>query len=99
MPKYFFCHKAADDLAKIWHHTYEKWPEKQADNYYKSLISYCSEIAKNPTIGKTYNGISLGLLGLKSAKHIIFYRSRNAAGIEIIRILHERMDLKHRIKE
>ena len=99
MVRYFLTNKAVDDLAEIWNYTYKKWSEKQADKYYKSLISDCSEIAKNPRIGKTYNGISPSLKGLQSAKHIIFYRAISSAEIEITRILHERMDLKHRISE
>ncbi|WP_456424058.1 type II toxin-antitoxin system RelE/ParE family toxin, partial [Lutibacter sp.] len=53
----------------------------------------------NPKLGKIYNGISRNLLGLKSGKHIIFYHSISEKEIEIIRILHERMDLKNILTE
>ena len=43
--------------------------------------------------------LSKNLLGLKSEKHIIFYQQVSNDRIEIIRILHERMDLKNRITE
>lgn len=56
-------------------------------------------IGENPNIGNEYPGISSNLLGLKSGKHIIFYRLILAGEIEVIRILHERMDLKNRLTE
>jgi toxin ParE1/3/4 len=38
-------------------------------------------------------------LGFKAGRHIIFYRRIENAEVEITRILHEKMDLKSRIKE
>jgi toxin ParE1/3/4 len=75
------------------------WSEIQADKYFDSLIANCQEIADNPDLGKNYEGISNQLLGLKTNRHIIFYRTLEKDYIEITRILHERMDLKKRITE
>ena len=91
--------KAVEDLSKIWEYTFEVWSERQADKYYESLISNCQEIAENPHLGKNYNGITQSLLGMKTNRHIIFYRTLNENYVEITRILHERMDLKKRITE
>jgi len=99
MPNYKLTNKAVADLSKIWEYTFEVWSEKQADKYYDGLISNCVEIAENPDFGKNYKGISKQLLGIKSNRHIIFYRSINKDYVEITRILHERMDLKKRITE
>ena len=99
MAEFRLTNKAVEDLSKIWDYTFEVWSEKQADNYYKSLISNCQEIAENPDLGKNYGGITENLLGLKSNRHIIFYRTLNKNYVEITRILHERMDLKKRITE
>ncbi len=57
------------------------------------------QIGKNPEIGRIYNGISSNLLGLRTGKHIIFYQIIGDDEIEVIRILHERMDLKNRMNE
>ena len=40
-----------------------------------------------------------GLKGYQSDKHIIFYFHKESSIIEITRILHERMDLKNRLKD
>ncbi|WBX75336.1 type II toxin-antitoxin system RelE/ParE family toxin [Tenacibaculum ovolyticum] len=99
MAEYRLTNKAVEDLSKIWDYTFEVWSEKQADKYYDELISNCKEIAKNPDLGKNYEGISKQLLGIKVNRHITFFRTLNPDYVEITRILHERMDLKKRITE
>jgi len=99
MAKYFLTNKAVEDLTEIWNYTFEEWSEQQADKYYHMLMDNCKEIAQNPKMGKNYDGVMTTLFGLKVTRHIIFYRKLSANEIEITRILHERMDLKSRIKE
>lgn len=99
MAKVTLRQKAIDDLNTIWEYTFEKWSEKQADKYYAIIKMACNGIGDNPDIGKEYYGINKNLLGLKSGKHIIFYKQMSNDRIEIIRILHEKMDLKKRISE
>ena len=99
MAKITFRQDAIDDLNAIWNYTYEKWPENQADKYYDQIRSDCGTIGENPSIGKKYSEVKLDLLGLKSGKHIIFYKLISEDTIEIIRILHARMDLKSRFRK
>lgn len=99
MAEYKLTNKAVEDLSKIWDYTFEVWSEQQADKYYGELISSCQEITENQNLGKTYEGISKQLLGMKANRHIIFYRTINENYVEITRILHERMDLRKRITE
>ncbi len=97
MAKYFLTNKAVEDISKIWDYTYEVWSE--ADKYYELLIEAFKEIEKKPAIGKKYEQMSNDIYGFGIGKHIIFYRNIAANDIEIIRVLHERMDLKNRIAE
>jgi toxin ParE1/3/4 len=99
MANYKLTNKAVEDLENIWEYTTEEWSEQQADRYYKLLLSRCQEIANQPELGKKYEGIKNDLLGLKTEKHIIFYRKQKNKPIEITRILHGRMDLKNRLDE
>jgi len=94
MAKYYLTNKAVDDLTEIWNYTFDEWSEKQADKYYGLLLNSCQEIAENPNFGKKYDNVSDKLLGFKSNKHILFYKIISNIEIEIIRILHNRMDLK-----
>lgn len=99
MAKYILTNKAVDDLSKIWNYTLHKWSESQADKYYKALLESIINIANNPDFGKNYSVIIDDLLGIRVGRHIIFYRKIDIDKILIIRILHERMELKRRIAE
>ena len=99
MAKVILRQKAIDDLNDIWNYTFEQWSENQANKYYDSLKTTCNELGENPELGREYFGISRNLLGFKTGKHIIFYHLTSTNEVEIIRILHERMDLKTRLTE
>ena len=99
MAKYHITNKAVKDLANIWSYTVETWSERQADVYYEMLISFCQHIADHPASGRSYEEIAEGLYGFTANKHIIFYRIIACDEIEVIRILHGRMDLKSRIRD
>lgn len=99
MAKYRFTKKAVEDLSFIWHYTFDAWSEAQADKYYAMIIDCCQKVANNPLLGKQYEQVKNNLLGFKAGRHIIFYQTITKSEIEIIRILHERMDLKSRIRE
>ena len=97
MVKVLLRQAAIDDLNYIWNYTLNEWSEKQADVYYERLVSAMELIAANPAIGKGYEEIHHRLRGMKMEKHIIFYRMEGEDCLEIIRVLHERMDLKARL--
>ncbi len=99
MAKVILRQEAIDDLNGIWIYALEEWSEKQADKYYATLEFACMQIGKNPELGKEYDGINRNLLGLRTGKHIIFYQVISKGEIEVIRIMHERMDLKNRLNE
>lgn len=99
MAKIIFRQEAIDDLNDIWAYIFEEWSENQADKYYATLKFTCLQISEDPKLGKEYDGINRHLLGLRSGKHIIFYRVITEDEIEVVRILHERMDFKNRIND
>ena len=98
MAKFKLTNYAIKDLSDIWNYTFDNWSESQADKYYKLILNACAAIANRPQQGKVYDEIYTGLKGKKISKHIIFYRIMEDKSVEIIRILHERMDLKNRLK-
>jgi toxin ParE1/3/4 len=67
-------------------------------NIINLILNACAAIAKKPQQGKVYEEIYPELKGKKASKHIIFYRIMEDKSIEITRILHERMDLKNKLK-
>lgn len=99
MAKFSFSNKALQDLSEIWDYTYDVWSENQADKYYNLLIGFCNQIAKKPEKGRNYRETNQNILGLKAGEHIIFYLIIDIGEIEIVRILHAKMDLGAKLSE
>lgn len=99
MGSYILSNQAVGDLGDIWNFTCDRWSEKQADKYYQEFLVAFQELADNPGSGRNYDEIRLDLKGVRIGRHIVFFSSLNKEEIEIIRILHERMELKNRIQE
>jgi toxin ParE1/3/4 len=81
------------DLAPLYPHK-ALWSQ-----YYELLVHSFRDISENPRAGKSYPEIGSGIFGLGVGKHIVFYRISTSSIVEIIRILHQRMDLKKRMNE
>ncbi|MGK4568197.1 type II toxin-antitoxin system RelE/ParE family toxin [Flavobacterium sp. 3HN19-14] len=97
MAKYKFTRRALNDLIEIWDYTVETWSENQAEKYYNLIIASCMDLSDNPKLGKSYEILSLNVLGYKCGEHIIFYREISKNEIEIERVLHGMMDLKSKL--
>ncbi len=86
--------KAAEqDLTGIWLYTFQQWNETQADKYLDELDSGIQLLSKHPKIGKDYSDVREGIRCLIINKHLIFY-CINDNQIDIIRVLHESMDVE-----
>ncbi len=95
---YVISKEALADLEDIWLYTAEKWSLTQADRYYFMIIDEIEFISRNVQSGKSMEYLRKGYRASKVTSHLIFYRiSTNV--IEIVRILHERMDLQTKLGE
>lgn len=91
-----FSNKAIDDLDSIWLYTFENWSEQQADIYYNEIVNACQSICSSKiNTDREYNEIRKGLWCRHCHKHLIFYKYSSENTVEIIRILHERMDIEN----
>lgn len=91
--------KAVEDLSGIWEYTIQAWSETQADKYYYMLLGVCQDLADGTTAARQYPEIHPDLFGVRAGQHLIFFRHFRKDTIEIVRILHSRMDLRNRIEE
>ena len=96
--KYRISEQAIDDLNEIWVYTFQKWSKKQADRYYDLIIGEIEFIADNFMIGKSAEQTRKNYRYSKIKSHLIFYRKVENEIVEIVRILHQRMDIKMRLK-
>ena len=91
---------ASNDLEKIWVYTFENWPVEQADRYLNLLFDEIEYLAENPKSGKNYGKIRRGYFRSKVKSHVIFYKMNlKEETLEVIRILHQQMDIDSHIKE
>lgn len=81
---------AKRDLIEIGSYTLERWGTDQCKRYLTQLDSRFRWLAKNPRGGTSSDEIKPGYWRYREGRHVIFYRV-SAAGVDIIRILHERM--------
>ena len=96
--KYRISQQAIEDLDKIWLYTLNKWSKEQADRYYDLIIAEIEFIADNYLIGKSAEQTRKNYRVTKIKSHLIFYRKVDNEIVEIVRVLHQRMDIKKRLK-
>lgn len=98
MKKYRISIEAIKDLEKIWAYTYNTWSIEQADRYLNQIIDEIEYISINPKNGKDFSNIRQGYMRTKVKLHFIFYKINTQNKIiEIIRILHQQMDIENRL--
>lgn len=95
--KYKISNEAQNDLENIWLYTFETWSAKQADRYYDLILNEIEFIAENPDAGRDYSSVRKGYLRSKVKSHFIFHKiNPKEKLVEIIRILHQQMDVENR---
>lgn len=97
--KFIISEKANEDIEKIWLYTYENWSLEQADRYYNLILDEIEFIAENFESGKSVDYIKKGYRATLVKSHIIFYKKSRRNVVEIIRVLHQKMDVENRIDE
>ncbi len=98
-PKYRIREKALWDLEQIWSYTYTNWSKEQADRYYRQIINEIEFITANFELSRKIDYIRSGYRMSKVKSHLIFFRQTEDGIIEVVRILHQNMDINHRLRE
>ena len=97
--RYSISEKANQDIEKIWLNTFENWSLEQADRYYNLILDEIEFISENFESGKSVDCIKKGYRASNVKSHIIFYKKSRRNIVEIIRVLHQKMDIETRIDE
>jgi|TARA_X000000950_G_scaffold253561_1_gene316679 toxin ParE1/3/4 len=91
---YRISRQAIEDLDKIWIYTFNKWTKEQADRYFDLIITEIEFLADNFMTGKSAEQTRKNYRVTKVKSHLIFFRKAENDIVEIVRILHQRMDIK-----
>lgn len=95
---YVISKAASYDLEEIWLFTAKRWSREQADRYYNLLLDEIADLCKNPKNGQDYSHIRSGYQRRKVQSHFIFYKiNAEKKLLEVIRILHQQMDIDKRL--
>ena len=94
MPSFALTKKALIDLVEIGSYTQKHWGREQRNNYLTMLDGCFHKLAADPLVGKDCSEIRQGYRKMNAGSHVIFYRQKRSGKIEIVRILHGRMDIE-----
>lgn len=96
MPGYVLSPAARADLDDIWEYTAGRWGDAQAERYARDIQAACRALGDGTQPGRSADDIRAGYRKLAVGSHMIYFRPR-AGMVEIVRILHGRMDVARRI--
>ncbi|MDO5052631.1 MAG: type II toxin-antitoxin system RelE/ParE family toxin [Pseudoclavibacter sp.] len=91
MSRYRLTPAAQRDLSSIWDWTEEHWGLRQAEAYVEEIRASVERIADDPRRGRACDEIREGYRRYSIGSHLLF-SVEGPAGVEIIRVLHQRMD-------
>jgi toxin ParE1/3/4 len=83
---------ARNDLMGIWQYTYEEWGIAQADSYLRAISQLINKLALSPKLGRSADDILSGIRKIHFRHHLVLYQTSQTK-LEIVRVLHERMDV------
>jgi toxin ParE1/3/4 len=91
--RYLLSPAAQADLEQIWEYTHDHWGVDQAEGYLRELQSAIERAAANPRIGRACDEIRPGYRKLAAGSHMLFYRVTAEGVVDVVRVLHQRMDI------
>lgn len=86
---------AQQHLSQIWEYTESRWDIEQAERYIREIQEAVERVASDPRRGRMRDEIREGYRSYPAQSHVVFYVVQ-LDGVDVIRILHGRMDpLRH----
>ena len=95
--RYRFSPLAETDLEEIWLYTFRQWSMAQADDYHNSIIAAVEGLAAGRKIWQRTD-VREGYWKYKVGLHVIYFRCSDEF-LDVIRILHSRMDVELHLQE
>jgi len=90
---------AQADLSEIWDYSARNWGTEQADHYILGIRDACAALAEGRKRGRAIDDVRPGYRKLAVQSHFLFYRITDAGMIDVVRILHQRMDVVSHLKD
>lgn len=91
--RYLLSPAAQADLEQIWDYACDRWGADQAERYLRELQHGIERAAVNPRIGRACDEVRPGYRKLPAGSHVLFYRVTADEVVDVVRVLHRRMDI------
>jgi toxin ParE1/3/4 len=82
--------RAREDMESVWLYSLQEWGAEQTDHYIDDLTTAFQFLAESPKAGTACENIRAGYRKYPVIRHVVYYR-KTSYGIEIMRVLHDRM--------
>lgn len=99
MSKFSISQEAIDDINNIWIYTAENWSTEQADRYYNLIFDEIEYITENFESARDFSKVRKNYKYSKIKSHLIFFKKAKDKSIEVVRVLHESMDIENRLTD
>jgi toxin ParE1/3/4 len=94
--RYVLSPRAQKDIDDIWEYTVEHWNVRQAEIYLRQIRRAIETVAAEPNIARACDDIRPGYWKYPAGSHVMFFRITDK-GINVVRILHSRMDFERHL--
>lgn len=84
-------HEAREDLRGIWIYSAQTWGPQQANRYLDAIRAAITGLADGTTVSRSAADVLPGCRRVTSGRHVVYFRE-DADAVEVIRVLHQRMD-------
>lgn len=99
MSEYIINEKALNDINKIWIYTAENWSIEQADRYYDLIFDEIEYIVDNFEMARDFGKIRKKYWCSKVKSHLVFFKKTKSNEVEVVRVLHESMDIENLLRD
>ncbi len=93
MSRYLLSPAARVDLERIWDYTADRWGDDQAEEYLRDVERAIERLVGNPMIGRACDEVRPRYRKHAVGSHTLYYRIVGNGVIDVVRILHQRMDV------
>lgn len=87
---------AQQDLAEIWEYSEAHWGRDQAVHYLQEVRDALQRVSEHPERARPCDDVRAGYRKFPVGSHHIYFVERSTR-IEVIRILHQRMDPRRHV--
>lgn len=96
-PGYVLSPAAQKDIDEIWDYTALRWGRVQANRYVGKIRAALTDLADDMRQARAVD-VRPGYRHYRVGSHVLFLRDHEQAAFEVVRILHQSMDLRRHLR-